>query len=162
MILYIYLIHIAKDDNSNVSSFSIAVLIKLDILLSLENCIRSVYYNAYPLTLYFQMQFIKVEWTINTKTAIKCSLRKEILSARRRRDLKAKKRKYYDEPEQKSQTVIKRYENEKESIKQYKKEKYAENRISNITYQKVRYQEVQLAYKKCRYQENPESKIKHQ
>ena len=108
------------------------------------------------------MQFIKVEWTINAKTAIKCSLRKEILSARQRRDLKAEKRKYYDEPEQKRQAVIKRCENKKGSIKQYKKEKYAENRISNITYQKVRYQEVQLAYKKCRYQENPESKIKHQ
>ena len=89
----------------------------------MKNYIRSVYYNAYPVTLYFQMQFIKVEWTINAKTAIKCSLRKEILSARRCRDLKAEKRKYYDEPEQKRQAVIKRCENKKESIKQYKKEK---------------------------------------
>ena len=108
------------------------------------------------------MQFIKVEWTINAKTAIKCSLRKEILSARRRRDLKAEKRKYYDEPEQKRQAVIKRCENKKESIKQYKKEKICGKQNIKYYISESQYQEVQLAYKKCRYQENPESKIKHQ
>ena len=44
-----------------------------------------------------------------------------------------------------------RYEDKRESITEYKI--YVENQMSNITYQKVRYQEnpeVQLVYKKCR------------
>ena len=71
------------------------------------------------------------------------------------------------------QVVKKRYEDKKEPIKQYKKEKYVENGTLNITYQKVRYQEnaeVHLVYKNVnamkiqrkstktnerRYQENP-------
>ena len=67
--------------------------------------------------------------------------------ARRHRDLKAKKKKYHDKPEKKRQAFKKRYEDKKTSIKQYKKEKDVENRISNITYQKARYQrnsEMQL------------------
>ena len=51
-----------------------------------------------------------------------------------------------------------------ESIKQYKKEENGENRISNITYQKARYQEypeVQLVYKKYRYHENLVNIVKH-
>ena len=100
----------SKDENGNVSSSGTAVLFKFDTLLSLKNYIRSVYYNAYPLTLYFQMQFIKVDCTVNARTAIKCSLRKEILLARRHRDLKTKKRKYHDEPKKKRQAVRKRYE----------------------------------------------------
>ena len=41
----------------------------------------------------------------------------------------------------------------KESIKQYKRGKYLENRTSKITYHKAKYQEnhdMQLAYQKCR------------
>ena len=37
--------------------------------------------------------------------------------------------------------VQKRHDDKKESIKQYKKEKYAENRTSDITYQKAKHQE---------------------
>ena len=37
--------------------------------------------------------------------------------------------------------VQKRYDDKKESIKQYKKEKYVENRTSDITYQKAKHQE---------------------
>ena len=43
--------------------------------------------------------------------------------------------------------VQKRHDDKKESIKQYKKEKYAENRTSDITYQKAKHQgnpEVQI------------------
>ena len=154
--MYIFDSH-SKDENGNVSISGTAVLVKFDTLHSLENHIRSVYYNSYPLNLYFQMLIIKADCTVNASTAIKCSMRKEILLARRHRDLKAKKRKYHSEPEKKRQAVKKRYEDKKESIKQYKKEKYVESRISNVTYQKARYQktpEVQLAYEKCRYQEN--------
>ena len=104
--IYLFDSH-SKNENGNVSSSGTAVLIKFDRLLSLENYIRSVYYNAYPLTLYFQMQFIKLDCTVNARIAIKCSLKKEILLARGYRDLKAKKKKYHDEPEQKRQAVKK-------------------------------------------------------
>ena len=67
------------------------------------------------------MQFTKVDCTINPRTAIKCSLRKDILLARWHRDLKAKKRKHHDEPEKKKQALKKRYEDKKEPMKQYKK-----------------------------------------
>ena len=43
-----------------------------DTLHSLENYMRSVYYNAYPMTIYFQQQFIKVQCTVTAKSAIKC------------------------------------------------------------------------------------------
>ena len=79
--IYLFDSH-SKDENGDVSSFGTAVLIKFDTLRSSKNYIRSVYYNAYPLTLYFQMQFIKVDCTVNARTAIKCSLRKEILLTR--------------------------------------------------------------------------------
>ena len=118
----IYLFHShSKDENGNVSSFGTAVLIKFDTLHSLENYIRSVYYNAYALTLYFQMQFIQVDCTVNARTAIKCSLRKKILLARRHRDLKAKKRKYHDEPEKKRQAVKKDIRIKKNSSNSIKK-----------------------------------------
>ena len=43
-----------------------------DTLHSLENYMRSVYYNAYPMTIYFQQQFIKFHCTVTAKSAIKC------------------------------------------------------------------------------------------
>lgn len=63
-----------------------------------------------------------------------------------------------------------RYEDKRESITEYKI--YVGNQMSNITYQKVRYQEnleVQLVYKKCRqkkhqkarYKENSEKQIEY-
>ena len=54
---------------------------------------------------------------------------------------------------------IRKNDDEKESVKQYIKEKYLENGTSNIAYKKAKYQEnseVRLLYQ-CRYQENPES-----
>ena len=45
-----------------------------------------------------------------------------------------------------------RYHDEKESVKQYKEQKYLENLTPKGTYQKPKYQEnpeVQLAYKKA-------------
>ena len=59
-----------------------AVFLKSDALHLLENYIRSVYYNAYSLTLYFEMQFKKVYYTVNAKSAIKCSLKMEQLLAK--------------------------------------------------------------------------------
>ena len=43
----------SKDESDNFSSSGTAVLLKFDYLFSLENYIRSVYYNIFPLTLYF-------------------------------------------------------------------------------------------------------------
>ena len=50
--IYLFDCH-SKDENGNLSSSGTAVLLKFDLLYSLENYIRSVYYNAYPRTLYF-------------------------------------------------------------------------------------------------------------
>ena len=61
-----------KDKNGNLSSSGLAVLLKLDTLYSLKNYIKLVSYNANPLTLYFQVQFITFHSSINAKTAIKC------------------------------------------------------------------------------------------
>ena len=69
--IYLFNSH-GKDENSNVSSSGTAALIKVDTLHSLKNYIKSIYYNVYPLILYFQMQFIKVDCTVNAKTTIKC------------------------------------------------------------------------------------------
>ena len=81
-----------KDEKDNVSSSVTAVLLKFYALHSLESYIlyklslRSVYYNAYPLTQYFQMQIIMfIE-------------KSEHLSAKWQRDLQAKKRTYHGSP----------------------------------------------------------------
>ena len=66
-----------KDENSNFSSFGTAVLPKCDTLHSMQSYIKSVYYNNSPLTLYFQVQFIKVDCTASTKNAIKFALKKQ-------------------------------------------------------------------------------------
>ena len=47
-----------------------AVFLKFDTLPSLENYKRSVYYNAYALTLYFQMQFIKGDCSVNASIEV--------------------------------------------------------------------------------------------
>ena len=116
-----------KDDNGNLSSSAAAILLKLDTLCPLENYVRSVYYNTFPLILYFQMQFIKAHCTGIAKKAIKCGLKKERLSSRREKDLLAKKRKYHDNPEKEKQAFKKRYHDKSKSIRQYRKEKYLMN-----------------------------------
>ena len=63
---------------------------------------------------------------------------------------KKKKGKYHDHPEKKRQAVQTKDDDEKESIKHYKREKFMKNQTSNITYQKAKYQEnsaVQLLHK---------------
>ena len=79
----------------------------------LENCINSVYYDTYPLTLYIQVQFIKVHCSPSTKNAIECTLKKERLLARCKRDLNVKKRKYHEDTERKKQLIKKRYHDKK-------------------------------------------------
>ena len=83
----------SKDEYRNLSSSSTAVFLKFDSLHLLEIYIRSGYYNTFPHTLHFQVQFIKVHCSANTKTVIKCALRKEQLVARREKDLDNKKKK---------------------------------------------------------------------
>ena len=53
------------DENGNVSNSGAAALLKFDILRSLENYKKLVYYNTYPLTLSFQIKFINVDCTVN-------------------------------------------------------------------------------------------------
>ena len=103
--IYLFDSH-SKDQYGNISSSGTAVLLKFDTLFSLENYIKSVYYNTYPLTLYFQVQFMKVHCTENAKNAIKSLLKKERLSARRERDLNTRKGKYHDDPEKKPERQL--------------------------------------------------------
>ena len=96
------------------------------------------------------MQFINIHCSANTKTAIKCALKKEQLSARREIDLDTKKRKYHNDPQKKRDAAKEIYNNKKESIKQSIKKA----NIWKIMHQKAKYQEnpeMQQAYKKCRY-----------
>lgn len=46
---------------------------------------KSVYYNARPLFLYFQMQLITIHSTVSAKTAIKNLLNKEQMLAKQER-----------------------------------------------------------------------------
>ena len=103
--IYLFDSH-SKDQYGNISSSGTAVLLKFDTLFSLENYVKSVYYNTYPLTLYFQVQFMKVHCAENAKNAIKSLLKKERLSARRERDLNTRKRKYHDDPEKKNERQL--------------------------------------------------------
>ena len=73
--IYLFDSH-SEDENGNASGSATAVLLKCDALHSLVNYIRSVYYSAYPLTLYFQMEFINADCTVNARSAIKYSLNK--------------------------------------------------------------------------------------
>ena len=107
------------------SSSGTAVLLKFDMLYSLENYVRSVYDNIFPPILYFQVQLKKVHCTATTKNAIKSILKKEHLSARWEKNLLAKKRKY-DNPVKKMQTFKKRYHDKSKSIK-----KVSEREISD-------------------------------
>ena len=121
------------------------------IYLNLENHVRSVYYNTYPQILYFQVQFIKVNCTINAKNTIKNCTKKEQLSAKRKRSLiaekgsimKIQKRKYRQ---------LKRDTKIREFIKQHEKEKYLKiPKIKIYMYIKLRYQDkphIQKGYQK--------------
>ena len=82
-----------KDENDNLSSSGTAGLLKFDRLHSLENYLRFDYCNIFSPTLYFQVQFIKVQCIAIAKGVIKYELKRERLSARREKDLLAKKKK---------------------------------------------------------------------
>ena len=64
--MYLFNSH-SKDEHDNLLSSGTAVLLNFESLYSPEKYIRLVYYNAYPQTLYFQVQFIKVHCTVNGK-----------------------------------------------------------------------------------------------
>ena len=124
----------SKDENGNLSSLSTAALLNFDTLHTLKNYIRSVHNNAYLMTLYFQLQFIKVHCTFNAMSAIKYLLKKETIFSKVAATFESYEnlQKYYENLEKKRQLVKRRYDDKKESIKQYMKEKYVENRTSNI------------------------------
>ena len=61
----------SKDEDGNLSGSGTEVLLKFGSLNSLENYIRLVNYNTFLHALYFQVQYIKVHCSVNTKTAVK-------------------------------------------------------------------------------------------
>ena len=67
----------SKDEIGRMSATSTAVLLKFcyNLLQSLENCIKSIYYSNYPMIIYFQVQFLKLKCTENTKSTIKSVLK---------------------------------------------------------------------------------------
>ena len=67
----------SKDEIGRMSATGTTVLLKFDSLRSLENYIKSVYYSNYPMTLYFQVQFLKIKCTDNADSAIKNELKSE-------------------------------------------------------------------------------------
>ena len=85
------LLSIGKDENGILSSSGTAVVLTFDTLYLLESYVRKFYYNIFPLTLYFQVQFIKVHCTVNANKSIKYKLKKKRLSARWEKDLLVKK-----------------------------------------------------------------------
>ena len=66
-----------KDEIRTMSATCTVVLLKFDSLESLENYTKSLYYSNYPMTLYFQAQFLKQQCTENTKSTIKSTLKNE-------------------------------------------------------------------------------------
>ena len=93
----------SKDKTGRVSATGTAVLLKFDSLQSLENYIKSVYYSNYPMTLYFQIQFLKLKCTEKTKSTIKSALKCE-----RKKKVSSLKKKY-QEQEKKMQGAKERY-----------------------------------------------------
>ena len=54
-----------------------AVFLNFDLSHSLEDYIKLVYYSNYPRPLYFQVQFLKLKCTGNTKDTIISALKNE-------------------------------------------------------------------------------------
>ena len=80
-------------------------LLTVDFLSSLKNYLLLVYYANCPITVYFQIQFIRVSCILNARNKITNSIRN-------RRKNSAMKIKYHDNPE---------------SQKEYEKRKFKEN-----------------------------------
>ena len=74
------------------------------------------------MTLYFQLQFLKLKWTENAKSTIKNALQSEIKKVS---SLKI----YYQAPENKKggQDQKRKYQENPEQEKEYEKNKYQEN-----------------------------------
>ena len=60
-----------KDEIERTSATGTAVFLKFDSLQALENYIISVYYSNYPMTLHFEVPFLKEKCTENKKSTIK-------------------------------------------------------------------------------------------
>ena len=86
------------------------VLLIFDTLYLLENYVRSVYYSTFSLTLYFQVQFIKVHCPVTAENAIKSELKQGAIVSKMEERFLAIKIKYHDNPEKKEQAFKKRYQ----------------------------------------------------
>ena len=67
----------SKEKIGRISATGTVVLIKFDLLQPLKNYIKSAYYPNYPKTPYFQIQFLKLKLTENTKSSIKNALKSD-------------------------------------------------------------------------------------
>ena len=69
---------IHTDDNGNTSAAGTAVLLKFKSLSSLESYIELVYYANYSMTLFFEIEFIRVSCTLDARNRKSKVLRKKI------------------------------------------------------------------------------------
>ena len=69
---------ISRGKNGNASPSGTAVLLKFDTLLSLEKCIKAIYYSNYPLTMYYQLQFAKFYCFIANKQILREHLQRKV------------------------------------------------------------------------------------
>ena len=88
--IYLFNSH-SKSENDKLSSSGTAVLLKYDRLCSMESYGRLVCYITFLLTLYLQVQFLRIYCTANVENAIKYELKNKQLKARHEKDLLTKK-----------------------------------------------------------------------
>ena len=81
------------------------LFLKFDTLHILGNYVRSVYYNTFPLTLCFQVQFIKLQCTSNAWNVIKYKLKKEAIVSKAGERFASQKRRCHNNPERKNRQL---------------------------------------------------------
>ena len=147
----------SKNKHGQISISGTAVLLKFETLSFLENYIRSVYYINCPMTMYFQVQFLKITCSAYTISSIKNLQNNERQTARKRK----MKRKYQDSPETKKEYQKSRYSKNCKSKLEYQKNKYNENSELRKEYERSQYwenPELKREYKKSQYKKNAKTR----
>ena len=112
------------------SATGTAVLLEFNTWQSLEIYMKLVYYSNYPMNIYFQVQFLKLKCTENTKNTIKNALKSEIKKKvlllkkailPRTKKMPGAKEKYYRDPESRRQCRKRKYQENSEQQKEYQK-----------------------------------------
>ena len=114
---------ITRGKNGNASPSGTTVLLKVDTLLSLEKCIKAIYYSNYPLTMYYQLPFAKFYCFIANKQILREHLQRKV--------------------HQKNYKVVSLNSKPKQKTKKTKLEKLR-SKLRNTTIVNIHSQEIQL------------------